>query len=241
MPFMTERPFASPVGERRPFDFNPVFSQSQPVTVGDLLDQLESLIHPRMVDENDVPSPSNPMIWGAIPSPTRLALNPDSTPNTLHQTGVPPPHSLDFLPILEASSLGYPGSDPPTQAIHHRLAVPPTSQAKTSAERRAKEQEARLSNGKNSSRRAHKRSGPYSKENKARNEAGGRGAPVQNDLPADGLGRERLCEYTLTRLLEASPQPMSKKAIVEAIRNNPGPWEAEWCTFDAKDKVNRAH
>ena len=214
----------------------------------EIFDQLESLspIQPR---RNDVPSLSNSTNWGGT-SPTSPTLNPDPAPNTLGQTGVPPPHSLDFSPVLEASSLGHPGSDPPTQAIHlHQPAASPISQAETNVERRAKElEEARLSNGKNSSRGAHKRYHPYSKENKARNEVGGHTSPVtpvqynpQSDLPAERLGREKLCEYTLIQLLKASPQPMSKKAIVEAIRNNPGPLKAEWCALDAKDKVGRAH
>jgi len=214
------------------------------------------------MDEN-----MNTVNWKGIHIPTSPALNPCPTPMTNplvpnesdifpFQAEVPLPHPTGFeLPSSPASSPNL-----PTQATDiHRFTVPPTSQAGSNTERRAKNwQETHLPNG-NSCRGAHKRNRPYFlendrdhfKANKGRNEAREQLGPPpsvvehgptenpQSILLASSPGRQKECEYDLIQLLEASPQPMSKKAILDAIRKTRGLSESEWREFKANNTVNR--
>ena len=196
-----------------------------------------------------------------IPTSPTLNLGPASmiSPHLPNDFGIPfqvkvqPPPSTGFpQPYPVALS-----PDLPTHVFDiHRFAVPQTG---VKIESPAKDlQGARLSNG-GSCRRTHKCNRPYSleddrghlKANKARNEASGQWGtppsilehgPIQNrnPLPASGQGRQKAWEDNLIQLLEASPEPMSKKAILQALRNKWGLSDAEWREFKANNTVNRA-
>ena len=207
--------------------------------------------------EKDVLSPQHLTHW-ADPAdsasdlgPTQLVLNVDSLrPNVLEglsfQTGEALLPSTGFaFPFLGDLSL-----DILTQETDiRRPAVPLTVPGSINTEWPvANLQEARLSNERGSRRGVYNRHNPYflgndwgrSKAIKARKEAS-RGweaalecRPVQTpqgDLLAYSQGKEMWWRHTLIQLLEASPQPMSRKAIVEAVCKDLGLSEAESPAF----------
>jgi len=232
-----QRPIlASSVDELGPINFDHNFYEVYPLN----LDQFwgdwwaES--------EKDVHSPRRLTHW-ADPAnsafnlgPIQLVLNVDPLrPNILEglpfQTGEPLLRStglaLQFLGDLNLDIL--------TQETDlHWPAVPLRVQGFTNTEWPVKKLlEAQLSNGRGSRRGVHNRHSSYSLENgwghlkviRARKkasrqwEAALEWRPVQTpqgDFLAYSQGKEMWWKYTLIQLLGASPQPMSRKAIVEA-------------------------
>lgn len=202
---------------------------------------------------NTVPDPS--------PIPMMSNINP-TLPNDLDslpfQREALPPCSANFA-LLPSAAFSL---DPPSQATDMDQLAVLTSQGRINIERPAKgSPEARPSNGNrnNSCRGAHKRHNPYFLEDaqgnlevtKARNEASGqlgaspsvfkhtRAQNPQCNRLASSPGKQKRCEDTLIRLLDASPQPMPKKAILEAIRReavckNEDLSEVEWRAYKVK-------
>jgi hypothetical protein len=256
--------FASTVDELRAIGFDYNFYEhwfnldpfwSEPTWQSETL-KTDTIVHNVLSPPSLMHGPASPV---SNPSPAPMTMNIDPTrPIVLEMFSFQTGEALSQPMGSAFPSSGAFSPDPLTQAASvHWSAIPPPSQGSTNITRLAKKpQQTRLLNGR---RGEHKRHSPYSLENdqgplwasKARNEASRQGgppsvfecSPVQNPQSnplAYSQGKLKWLTYEMNQILEASSQPMPKKAILEAIHRGLSLSEAEGRAFKANNTVNRA-